>query len=268
MRADGWFKRRARRAAVVLLVALTGCGAIASSGTLGATATPTAATTTDATVASSTGSAKSIVQVVEELTPSVVTVTSTLGFDPFGGGQGKAVGTGFVVRQDGIILTNQHVVAGASSVSVALPSGSVMAARVVASDTDHDLAVLKVDATGLPAVALGDSGALQVGETVVAIGYALDLGGGPTVTSGIVSSLARSIDVQDGNGVRTYHGVLQTDAALNPGNSGGPLVTLDGRVVGVDVAGGTNSENIGFAVPVNAARSLLADAIAQLGALG
>ena len=100
-----------------------------------------------------------------------------------------------------------------------------------------------------------------MGDTVVAIGYALDLSGGPTVTSGILSSLDRTIDVGDSSGggstVRRYDGLLQTDAALNHGNSGGPLLTLDGRVIGVNVAGGDSVENIGFAIPIDVARPLL-----------
>jgi S1-C subfamily serine protease len=171
-----------------------------------------------------------------------------------------------VVRADGFILTNQHVVENANSITVTLPGGRELAARVVASDHDHDLALLKVDATGLTPVTLGDSSSLVVGERVVAIGYALDLSGGPTVTSGVISSLQRTIQVQDSSGgpgatTRTYRDVIQTDAALNPGNSGGPLVTLDGRVIGIDVAGSTQAENIGFAVAVDAAKSLVGKAL-------
>ena len=223
---------------------------------------PTSASSYDA-------STDPIVQVVKAVTPSVVTViTRTQSVPNFFGqsASSKGVGTGFVVRSDGFILTNEHVVEGADSITVTLPSGRELAARVVASDHDHDLALLKVDATGLKAVTLGDSSSVVVGERVVAIGYALDLSGGPTVTSGVISSLQRTIEVQDSNGgpgstTRTYRDVIQTDAALNPGNSGGPLVTLDGRVIGIDVAGSTQAENIGFAVAVDAAKSLLSSAL-------
>lgn len=205
-----------------------------------------------------------VVRVVREVTPAVVTVTSRprpVGFfDP----AGERTGTGFVVREDGIVLTNDHVVQEATEVTVTLADGRTLAGRVAARDPEHDLAVIKVDAAGLPAVTLGDSDDVVVGETVVAIGYALSLSGGPTVTSGIISSLQRTIQVQDpsagpgsGPGVRTYPDVLQTDAALNPGNSGGPLVTLDGRVIGVNAAGNAGAENIGFAIAINAARPLL-----------
>ena len=248
-------------ALAAVLVVMTACGAgaaakVASSG-------PTSSTTTANTaVMASTTSQEPIVDVVAATTPSVVTVTSEVQtMTPFGAQQGRAIGTGFVVRSDGYILTNHHVVANASSVSVTLPNGDVHPATLVAQDEAHDLAVLKIDADGLPALTLGDSNDVEIGETVVAIGFALDLSGGPTVTSGIVSSLDRSVDVQDATGPRSYRDLLQTDAALNHGNSGGPLVTLDGRVIGVNVAGGDGVENIGFAIPIDVARPLLEQSV-------
>jgi S1-C subfamily serine protease len=168
-----------------------------------------------------------------------------------------------VVRSDGFILTNQHVIEGASAVTVTRASGQERSATVVAQDAKHDLAVLHIDEAGLPALTLGSSDGLAMGESVVAIGYALDLSGGPTVTSGIISSLERSIDVQDAGAVRSYTGLLQTDAALNRGNSGGPLLALDGSVVGVNVAGGDGVENIGFAIPIGVADPLLQQAFGQ-----
>src|SRR5712691_2132505 len=127
-----------------------------------------------------------IVSVVQRVEPAVVNVTTrTQGVDSiFGGGQaGKAVGTGFVVRSDGVIVTNYHVVEGALNIKVTLPDGRSFPARVIGGNSDHDLAVLKVDGTNLPTVPLGDSGSLKLGETVVALGYALALPGGPTVTT-------------------------------------------------------------------------------------
>jgi serine protease Do len=242
-----------------VLTFLTACGAVATQ----AVSTQTNDGTGTTTLVSSTNStADPVVNVVSAALPSVVTVTSQVQtFTPFGQQDGKAIGTGFVVRSDGFVLTNHHVIDGASSVSVTLPSGGDVSATVVADDPEHDLAVLKVDADGLPALTLGDSKDLAMGESVVAIGFALDLSGGPTVTSGIVSSLDRSIDVQNSDGnPKAYHGLLQTDAALNHGNSGGPLLTLDGRVVGVNVAGGDGAENIGFAIPIDTAAPLLAQA--------
>jgi S1-C subfamily serine protease len=166
-----------------------------------------------------------------------------------------------VVRSDGIILTNAHVVEGAADVTVTLPDGRQLPATVLATDSEHALAVLDITATGLSVLSLGDSSSVVVGERVIAVGYALDLTGGPSVTSGIISSVRRTIQAQDASGaVRTYRDVLQTDAALNPGNSGGPLVTLDGEVVGINVAGSTQAENIGFAIAIDAAKALLESA--------
>jgi serine protease Do len=139
-------------------------------------------------------------------------------------------------------------------------------AHVIGGDCKHDLAVLKVDASNLATVHLGSSGALQLGQRVVAIGYALALEGGPTVTAGIVSSLNRTIQVQDPNcqtckdGLRTYDDVIQTDAAINHGNSGGPLVNMQGEVVGINSAGDSQAENIGFAIAIDSAKATVSQA--------
>jgi S1-C subfamily serine protease len=209
-----------------------------------------------------------VVQVVRMVTPAVVTVTTqTRSLGVFGEQTQRGVGTGFVVRSDGLILTNDHVVDGAEDLTVTFPDGRSAEAQVLATDPEHDLAVLRVDASNLATVNLGDSSEVAVGERVVAIGYALSLSGGPTVTSGIISSLERTIQVRDpggdfGSSVRTYEDILQTDAALNAGNSGGPLVTLDGEVVGVNAAGSAQAENIGFAIAIDAAKPLIEQAIA------
>jgi serine protease Do len=265
----------ARRFAVLAIVPLALSACATSTGTRDvpqSTNSPAAAVlATPSPEASYDPNADPLVQVVERITPAVVTVTSQTGSvgDPFGiSGPGRSVGTGFIVRSDGVVLTNDHVADGALEVSVTLADGRNLAARVVATDEDHDLAVLKTDAQDLPAVALGDSTTVAVGERVVAIGYALSLSGGPTVTSGIISSLERTIRVQDSRGgfpsVRTYSDVLQTDAALNAGNSGGPLVTLDGTVIGVNAAGTIQAENIGFAIGINVAKPLIEDAVGAL----
>ena len=252
-------------AAAILLV-LAACSATPTTTPTASAASATATTSGSELLASSADN-EPIVAVVAAITPSVVTVTSRVQtLTPFGRSTGEAVGTGFVVRTDGFILTNQHVVEGASAVTVTLPSGGEHPAIVVAEDAHHDLAVLKIDVAGLPALSLGSVDGLDIGETVVAVGYALDLSGGPTVTSGIISSLDRTINVQGSNGSgtpRSYTGLLQTDAALNHGNSGGPLVTLDGRVIGVNVAGGDGVENIGFAIPIDTAAPLLKQAFGQ-----
>jgi S1-C subfamily serine protease len=197
----------------------------------------------------------SIENVVQRVLPAVVNVVTSRG-----------EGTGFIVRQDGIVVTNFHVVEGASEVSVLTsdPDPTRYSARVIGGDQQADLAVLQVDATGLPTVPLGNSDELVLGQQVVAIGYALGLEGGPSVTSGIVSSLTRQITVADpgcqgdcGNGQREYTHIIQTDAAINPGNSGGPLVDLAGNVVGINTAGTTSAENVGFAIQIDSVKDTI-----------
>ena len=217
------------------------------------------------------GKGQGVTAVVQRVLPAVVNVTTDL-FDPLGSGVGaRGVGTGFVVRPDGVIVTNCHVVEHASKITVFSSDKDPKRydARVIGGDCLHDLAVLKIDATGLPTVALGDSGSLQLGQQVVALGYALALEGGPTVTTGIVSSLDRTIQAQDPgcdactNHVRTYGNVVQTDAAINHGNSGGPLVDLSGRVVGINTAGDETAENIGFAIAIDSVKDAISQAIDQ-----
>ncbi len=201
-----------------------------------------------------TGSGR-VVGVVKAVLPAVVNVVAE-------SGESKGEGTGFVVRSDGVIVTNFHVVEGASKLTVLTSAQDPVSydARVVGGDVESDIAVLKVDATGLPTVPLGNSDDLQLGQPVVAIGYALGLSGGPSVTDGIVSSLTRQITVPDARctecsgGQRVYTHVIQTDAAINPGNSGGPLVNLAGQVVGINTAGADSAENIGFAIQIDSAK--------------
>jgi len=213
-----------------------------------------------------------IVETVHRVQPSVVNVTTrTVSQDVlFGGGAaGTAVGTGFVIRSDGIVVTNFHVIEGALSIKVTLPppGGRTFQAHWIGGDSDHDLAVLKLDgARNLTTVPLGDSDLLKLGERVVALGYALALPGGPTVTSGIISALERTVQASDPNapeGTRTYQDVLQTDAAINPGNSGGPLVDLSGNVVGINTAGANTAENVGFSIAIDAAKAIIDAAIAH-----
>jgi S1-C subfamily serine protease len=230
----------------VAALALSAC----TTGTTSNTAEPRATfPSSQATVATGQGA---VVQVVQNVLPAVVNVVAE-------SAQGEGEGTGFVVRSDGIVVTNFHVVEGATKVTV-LSSADPPAhydARVIGGDEEADLAVLKIDATDLATVPLGNSSDLQLGQRVVAIGYALGLAGGPSVTTGVVSSLTRRITVQDPrctectNGERVYTDVIQTDAAINPGNSGGPLVNMAGQVVGINTAGADQAENIGFAIQID-----------------
>jgi serine protease Do len=216
--------------------------------------------------------------VAERVLPSVVNVTTNVyQASPTGQPeQGKGVGTGFIVRANGVVVTNCHVVQGASRITVFTSEEQPTRydARVIGGDCEHDLAVLKIDAEGLSALALGSSGDLRLGQRVVAIGYALALEGGPSVTAGIVSSLDRTIEVPDpqcsvcSNGpsgipTRTYSNVVQTDAAINHGNSGGPLVDMEGRVVGINSAGSESAENIGFAIAIDSAKSTIEDVVSH-----
>ena len=255
-----------------LLVALTLLASACSVSWGSGSSADTASGGTDATTlqqTTGTASGDPVVAAIGDVAPAVVTITSRSApqDSPFGiTSSGEATGTGFIVRSDGLIVTNDHVIEGAQQVTVTLPgsNGRTLDATVVSTDQTHDLAVIRVDATGLPTVLLGDSNDLQLGQQVVALGYALGLKGGPTVTSGIVSSLDRTIQVQDPNaasGSRTYADVLQTDAAINPGNSGGPLIDLSGHVVGIDSAGSSSAENIGFAIAIDAAKPLIQQAL-------
>jgi S1-C subfamily serine protease len=211
--------------------------------------------------------------VATRVLPSVVNVTTNVyQASPTGAPeQGEGIGTGFIVRANGVVVTNCHVVQGASRISVFTSEDEPTRfdARVIGGDCEHDLAVLKVDAEDLPTISFGSSTDLRLGQQVVAIGYALALEGGPSVTAGIVSSLDRTIRVQDpqctvcSNGVRTYSEVIQTDAAINHGNSGGPLVDMAGRVVGINSAGSDDAENIGFAIAIDSVKAAIDRAISE-----
>ena len=164
----------------------------------------------------------------------------------------QGLGSGFIISADGYILTNNHVVSDAESVTVQLTSGKEYTAKVIGTDPPSDVAVIKVDANNLPVVKLGDSDALRVGEWVIAIGNPFGLTS--TVTVGVVSAKGRS-----GIGIEDYEDFIQTDAAINLGNSGGPLLNIDGRAVGINTAivsqtGG--SMGIGFAIPVNMVKNI------------
>ena len=212
-------------------------------------------------------------QIYRRTAPSVVAVQSTLGssaasYSPFGDGAAHAqtaTGSGFVVRAGGLIVTNDHVIDGARSVLVSFGANLDQSrpATVVATDPAHDLALLKLDTTALKLapLPLGDSTGVQVGDPTYAIGnpYGLDR----TLTTGVISALQRSITAP--NGVSIAH-VIQTDAALNPGNSGGPLLDGTGRVIGVNsqiasaapAAGSGGSAGVGFAVPSNTVKAFVA----------
>jgi S1-C subfamily serine protease len=181
--------------------------------------------------------------------PSVVTVTD--GSDD----ERTSAGTGVVVSADGDILTNAHVIARAQAVRVTLGDGTEYPAEVVGSFPDADVALLRVQgATDLVPAELGSSASALVGDQVVAIGNALNLGSSPSVTTGIISALDRTIVATP---EVTLRGLIQTDAAINPGNSGGPLVNASGEVIGINTAIAADGQNIGFAIPIDAIKPLI-----------
>jgi S1-C subfamily serine protease len=176
----------------------------------------------------------------------------------------QGAGTGFIIDASGVIVTNAHVVEGAQKLTVRMPppDNREFDATLVGTAPNNDLAVLRVDPGGqrLPTVPLGNSSQLQVGEWVVAIGNALNLPGGPTVTAGVVSALGRDVPEPGDTPGQTgplLTDLIQTDAAINPGNSGGPLVNLRGEVVGINTLGTTDAQGIGFAISIDGAKPVI-----------
>jgi serine protease Do len=231
---------------------------------------PAAGTTIPPTV--SAARRTPIVVVAHNVLPSVVNIqteatirrrTADPFFDPFGifgGGRERAytsqsLGSGFVWSTDGIIVTNNHVVEGASSITVNLQDGSKLPAKLIGVDPDSDLAVLRVEGKKLVAAPIGTSSDLMIGETVVAVGNPFGLSG--TVTTGVLSALGRSVPSETQG--RTYTDFIQTDASINPGNSGGPLLNIEGKVIGINVAIYQNAQGIGFAIPVDRAKKVIQD---------
>ena len=244
----------------VALAALVGGGA----GYVGASVAGHATTSSTAAAVSPlayTGTLD-VASVIDKVEPSVVTINTQITVDQGRRSYtGEAAGTGIILTSDGEILTNAHVVADATSITVTLDGETTAREAVlVGADTAHDVALIKiVDASGLTAASIGDSDTVAVGDDVVAIGNALDLDGSVTVTRGIISALDRSIEVDNGS----LSGLIQTDAAISSGNSGGPLVNAAGEVIGMNSAGAASSgsvtaENIGFAISINQAMSIVA----------
>ncbi len=230
---------------------------------------------------------EAVIKAVEESTPSVVSIIISKNlpvieqcpYDPFanlppemkqffGGGfefsqpcqKGTKLekvggGSGFIVSSDGLILTNKHVVTDTKAeYTVITYDGKKYDAEVLARDPTQDLAIIKINATGLKQAKLGDSDSIKLGQTAIAIGYSLGEFSN-TVSVGVISGLSRTITASGKNfGAETIQGVIQTDAAINPGNSGGPLLNLKGEVIGVNTAVASGAENVGFAIPINQAK--------------
>jgi len=194
------------------------------------------------------------ISAVKKVNPSVVSIVSTKNVsDIFGGSSSQqSAGTGFILTSDGLIITNKHVAGDKNAKYYVLTTdGKNFDATVSAIDPVNDIAVLKVNATNLPVVTLGDSNSLVPGQNVIAIGNALGEYQN-SVTAGVVSGIKRSVVAGDNTGSsETIEGAIQTDAAINPGNSGGPLINIEGQVVGIDTAADQNGQTIGFAIPIN-----------------
>jgi S1-C subfamily serine protease len=194
-------------------------------------------------------------EAVEKVSDSVVSVNSTkfartfrLGVVPIEG-----MGSGVIVDSRGYVITNEHVIDDADKVQVDLKDGRSFSGEVVGQDDATDIALVKIGTSDLPVATLGDSDNLKVGQIAIAIGNALSLPGGPTVSSGVISALGRSLPGAD----LIFEGFIQTDAAINPGNSGGPLADLNGNVIGINMAMMPYAQGVGFAIPINSVKRVV-----------
>jgi serine protease Do len=243
------------------ILASGGTAAVLTAGFQSGATTAPQATANASTVNQTTVVGDDITAIVAKAQPSVVTITanglSTNGFSPFQIPT-SGVGSGVILTANGYILTNRHVVEGSQTLSVELSDGRQLPATVIQISKTNDLALIKVAATGLTPATIGDSSALKVGQTTIAIGSPLGTYT-ETVTRGIVSGLDRQVTVSDEQtrSQVTLTGLIQTDAAINPGNSGGPLLDIGGNVIGLNTATATNAEGLGFAIPIGAASDLI-----------
>ena len=217
-------------------------------------ATPQAAADADIPPPAALASLPSISTLVEDIEDAVVSISvEAVSRGVFMDFNDEGAGTGMVIRPDGYIVTNYHVIQGAREIKINLWNGDVYDAAIVGYDRITDLAVLKIDAENLTTIKMGDSDVINVGDWVVALGNALALKGGPTVTLGIVSARDRTVSTERGD----LYGLIQTDAAINDGNSGGPLINLRGEVVGINTAILRRAQGIGFAVGSSAAQPII-----------
>jgi serine protease Do len=254
---------------ILIALSIVACGKGSEPSIAQQTQPPTSANVSDSR-------RTAITAAVAAVAPAVVTVQTTvveqvnpdLLSQMFGARPSTRItpglGTGFIVRNDGVIVTNAHVIAGADSISVMLRDGKIYPAKKLGVDETNDVAVLKIDGRNLPVVKVGNSSSLLVGEWSIAIGnpYGFLLGNSePSVTAGVISGVGRNL-VEQSDGPQQYYDMIQTDAAINPGNSGGPLANADGEVVGVNssiysTSGG--SEGLGFAIPINRVMRIVED---------
>ena len=242
-----------------LVVGMIILGVLYATGTIGGKRTETIA---GQKVVVNDLEASTQVEAVAQVVPqSVVGVTAAvIQQSLMGTTEGQSVGSGFIVTTDGYIVTNQHVVADSTSITISLDDGGTYPGKLIWSDSNLDLAVVKIEKTDLPVVTLGDSNAVKVGETVIAIGNPMGLNYERSVTAGIVSALNRSLMV-DSNLVA--EDLIQTDATINAGNSGGPLCNGKGDVIGINTYKNYQAEGMGFALPVNILRPIISKIVAN-----
>ena len=206
------------------------------------------------------------ITVAQEVSPAVVSITTnSTETDAFGQSQSEqGAGTGMILTPNGLILTNNHVISGATSVTVYTASGQQYTGTVEAADSTNDYAFVQIKASNLPTVQLGDSSTVQVGTQVLAIGNALGQYQN-SVTGGIISGEGRPVTASDegDSSSESLVDLFQTDAAINPGNSGGPLVNLDGQVIAMNTAVASNAQNIGFAIPINEVKAAISSVEAK-----
>ena len=255
-------RRRGRIIAAATAVAVLVAGAATAGAIFGSRASNTSNRATQPipqpqSSGTSAATKLNVAGIAKNVDPATVDITSVLGAQ-----NAEAEGTGMVLTSNGEVLTNNHVIQGATKITAQVDgTGTTYQVKVLGADPTADVALVLLEgASGLPHVSIGNSSTVSVGDGVVAIGNALGLGGTPTVTSGIVSALGRSITASDAGSGNVEHltGLIQTDAPINPGNSGGPLVNAAGQVIGMDTAAATGSStqsasNIGFAIPIDRA---------------
>jgi serine protease Do len=202
----------------------------------------------------------SVVEAVAQVVPqSVVGIETTVTtMTVMGAAEGTSVGSGFILTSDGYIATNHHVVEGGSGITVSLDDGNTYEGELIWSDSVLDMAIIKIDADNLPVLELGDSDDVSVGELAVAVGNPMGLNYERTVTSGIISALNRSLPLDNG----LAEDLIQTDASINEGNSGGPLVNKNGQVIGINTYKLSSGEGMGFAIPINILKPILNEIVA------
>ena len=245
-----FFRRTLVPLLTLVVVAASGCS---SGGDTAIATVTTTITSSSQTVATMT--VTDFADVIAAVMPSVVAInTEVSGYSIFGAYTEEGAGSGWIIDSNGLIVTNNHVIEGASTVTVTLEDGRTFTAEAVYSDSFSDLAIVKIDATGLPAARIGDSGALRMGDWVVALGNSLGMG--ISATKGIVSATGVSITESGGS---TLYNLIQTDAAINAGNSGGPLINLAGEVVGINSVkiSDVGVEGMGYAISMEEAYPIL-----------